>query len=117
MNPKYKVGDQVVVNMTGENNAGLTKGSVLTLTRVFPGTEEHPEPSYRVSGGWRIKEKYIELLSDVEPTEPAETLRDRFAMAAIGPMVAMARPGEIDTCAEAAYEVADAMMKARKQTP
>ncbi len=56
-----------------------------------------------------------------EPREKPETLRDRFAMAALPSVIAVcgrdtrdADVGYPQHCAAKAYEIADAMMEARK---
>ena len=81
---------------------------------IFMDGEEHWFPETCVEGYWQ--EEPMQITPD-GTIAPVKTLRDEFAMAALGLMggdVRWANAGE-KYIAENAYEIADAMMEARKK--
>ena len=80
--------------------------------------EEEPldyEPSAEWMAKWGYPDGTIWGSKDEEPAQDEMTMRDQFAMAAMGGMLAKDRRYACyDDMARWSYDIADAMMKARK---
>ena len=107
------------VRRDGKISGVIEKGCTDDL---YPFCDDDSGDCYREDGLWLLGEESDEdLISEyVEPIaeQPAETetLRDRFAMAALaGSINVWPCSSKLEDCCLIAYRVADAMLKARQK--